>query len=120
MGASGPPELGTSSAGGRACRFRAWTTATAHAGHIEKLPYRRPSSEVERAVVERVERIIEALKQDPEADVRDRRYEIDDYIFDLFEIRSSRDEIRRFYETVGRAEETDEEVEEVVAQAANE
>lgn len=30
--------------------------------------------------------------------------EIDDLIFDLFEIRSTRDEVRRFHRTVGRVE----------------
>jgi hypothetical protein len=80
------------------------TTATAHLGYLEKLPYRRPPSETEARVVERVERIVEALKADPEADIAELRAEIDDAIFDLFEIRSSRDEVRRFYETVGRVE----------------
>lgn len=80
------------------------TTATAHLGYVEKLPYRRPPKEVEEAVVERVEWIVEALKADPGADIEQLRDEIDDFIFDLFEIRSARDEVRRFYQTVGRAE----------------
>lgn len=80
------------------------TTATAHAGYIEKLPYRRPSAEVESAVVSRVERIVDLLKADPEADIADLRSEIDDAIFDLFEIRTAREEVRRFYETVGKTE----------------
>jgi hypothetical protein len=80
------------------------TTATAHLGYVEKLPYRRPPAELEAAVVGRVERIVEALKADPEAEIQPLRDEIDDLIFDLFKIRSSRDEIRRFYRTVGRVE----------------
>ena len=84
------------------------TTATAHLGYIEKLPYRRPGKDLEADVVERVERIVEALKADPEADVQPLRDEIDDLVFDLFEIRASRDEIRRFYRTVGRAEQPEE------------
>lgn len=36
--------------------------------------------------------------------VRPLRAEIDELFFDLFEIRSARDEIRRFYDTVGRVE----------------
>ncbi len=84
------------------------TTATAHLGYIEKLPYRKPSPEIDAAVVERTEKIVEALKADPEADVQELRDEIDDLIFDLFEIRSSRDEVLQFYRTVGRAELADE------------
>jgi hypothetical protein len=80
------------------------TTATAHLGYLEKLPYRQPAAEIEPRVVERVERIVEALKADPEADIAELRAEIDDAIFDLFEIRSSRDEVRRFFETVGKVE----------------
>ena len=80
------------------------TTATAHLGYVEKLPYRRPPAELEAAVVERVSRIVEALQADPEADVQASRDEIDDLVFDLFEIRSARDEVRRFYRAVGRAE----------------
>lgn len=80
------------------------TTATAHLGYIEKLPYRKPPRGLETAVVERVEQIIERLKADPEADTQALRDEIDDAIFDLFEIRVTRDEIRRFYRTVGRVE----------------
>lgn len=80
------------------------TTATADVGYIEKLPYRRPSAEIESCVVTRVERIVEALKVDPAAGIQDLRAEIDDLIFDLFEIRSTRDEVRRFHRTVGRVE----------------
>lgn len=80
------------------------TTATAHAGYIEKLPYRRPTPELRKAVTSRVERIIEALKTDPQADIDALRAEIDDQIFDLFEIRAERDTVRHFYDTVGRVE----------------
>lgn len=80
------------------------TTATADVGYIEKLPYRRPPSDIEAAVVERVAGIVSALQADPAADVATLRNEIDDAIFDLFEVRTSRDEIRRFYRTVGRVE----------------
>jgi len=78
------------------------TTATADIGYIEKLPYRRPSAELEGEVVGAVERIVEALKADPEADVSKLRAEIDERIFDLFEIRESRDAVLRFYESIGR------------------
>ncbi len=80
------------------------TTATAHLGYIEKLPYRRPAADVERAVAERVEAIVAALKADTDADIAALRAEIDELIFDLFEIRSSREEVLRFYRTVGRVE----------------
>ncbi len=80
------------------------TTATADVGYVEKLPYRAASRDVEAAVVERVSQIVEALKSDPAAEIQPLRDEIDDLIFDLFEIRSSRDEIRRFYRTVGLVE----------------
>jgi hypothetical protein len=85
------------------------TTATADVGYVEKLPYRRPSTELAREVVERVERIVAALQADASADIGSPRAEIDDLVFELFEIRSARDEVRRFYETVGRvgAEEPD-------------
>lgn len=78
------------------------TTATADVGYVEKLPYRRPTPDIEAAVVTRVDAIIAALQQDAEADVSTLRREIDDLVFDLYEIRSARDEVRRFYETVGR------------------
>lgn len=77
------------------------TTATADVGYVEKLPYRRPLAEIEKAVVERVERIVAALQADPAAEIQPLRDEIDDLIFDLFEIRAARDEVRRFYQTVG-------------------
>lgn len=80
------------------------TTATAHLGYIEKLPYRVPPADVEAQVVARVESVVDLLKADPGADVQPLRDEIDDLIFDLFEIRASRDEIRRFYRTVGLVE----------------
>lgn len=80
------------------------TTATADVGYVEKLPYRRPPADLERAVAERVERIVEALQADPGADVQGLRHEIDEKIFDLFEIAESRDEVRSFYRSVGRAE----------------
>lgn len=78
------------------------STATAHLGYIEKLPYRRPSRVVEVAVVERVSTIVERLQADPGADVRRLREEIDELVFELFEIRTSREEIRRFARSVGR------------------
>jgi N-6 DNA Methylase len=77
-------------------------TATADVGYVEKLPYRKPPAEIESAVVGRVETIVAALQSDPAADVTTLRDEIDDLVFDLFEIRSSRDLIRRFYREVGR------------------
>ncbi|MFN8187201.1 MAG: hypothetical protein U0R69_08975 [Gaiellales bacterium] len=83
------------------------TTATAHLGYVEKLPYRRPPPELESGVTERVSKIVETLRIDPESDIQALRDEIDDLIFDLFEIRSSRDEIRRFYRTVGLVEQPD-------------
>ena len=79
-------------------------TATAHAGYIEKLPYRHPSADLEAAVVERVSEIVDVLKTNPTADIGKLRDEIDDLIFDLFEIRSARDDVRRFYRTVGPVE----------------
>jgi hypothetical protein len=80
------------------------TTATADVGYVEKLPYRLPPTELQREVVGRVERIVSALQSDPNADVDRLRAEIDDLIFELFEIRGAREEVRRFYETVGRVE----------------
>ncbi len=80
------------------------STATADVGYVEKLPYRRPSAELEAAVVERVERIVAALQTDPASEIQPLRDEIDDLIFDLFEIRAARDEVRRFHRTVGTAE----------------
>ena len=78
------------------------TTATADVGYVEKLPYRRPPPELEIQVADRVDRIIVALQGHRDADVSDLRAEIDELVFDLFEIRASREEVRRFYETVGR------------------
>jgi len=77
---------------------------TADVGYVEKLPYRRPNAELESAVVSRVERIVETLKAGPGAEIQSLRDEIDELIFDLFDIRSLRDEIRRFYRRVGRVE----------------
>jgi hypothetical protein len=84
------------------------TTATADVGYVEKLPYRTPTPEIEAFVVDRVERIVAALKADPQAEIGRLRDEIDDAIFDLYEIRTAREAIRQFYETVGRAEPAEE------------
>jgi hypothetical protein len=80
------------------------STSTADVGYVEKLPYRKPSGENASAVVECVKRIIEARKLQPDADIEQWQSEIDSLIFDLFEIGASRDEIRRFYRTVGLVE----------------
>ena len=64
--------------------------------------------------------VVESLKADPEAEVSSERAAIDELIFDLFEIRSSRAQILDFYDTVGRAERSGEDVEALEAQAANE
>lgn len=80
------------------------TTATAHVGYIEKLPYRRPSPEIESAVTAMVDEIVAKLKADPDSDISGLRSEIDGLVFDLFEIAdTSRDEVLRFYESVGKA-----------------
>lgn len=96
------------------------STATADIGYIEKLPFRKPPVGIEAAVVERVVQIVDALKSDPAADISEPRTEIDDLIFDLFDIHAARDEVRRFYDSVGKAEVTGEDVEAVEAQAASE
>src|SRR2546427_6878515 len=57
------------------------STATADVGYVEKLPYRKPPPNLELVVVERVERIVAALRADPAADVRQLRDEIDDLFF---------------------------------------
>ncbi|MBA3422909.1 MAG: hypothetical protein H0U12_13665 [Thermoleophilaceae bacterium] len=80
------------------------TTATADIGYLEKLPYRRPGKDLEQAVVARVDRIVSALQDDLDPDVTSLCEEIDDLIFDLFEVRAGRGEVRRFHRTVGRAE----------------
>jgi len=80
------------------------TTATAHVGYVEKLPFRKPSAELQSTVVARVEEIITALQADPDADIQSQRGEIDERIFDLFEIGASRERVSDFYRTVGRAE----------------
>jgi hypothetical protein len=51
-----------------------------------------------------VEEIVERLKGDPEADIGLLRTEIDDLIFDLFEIALSRGQVRQFYDTVGKVQ----------------
>lgn len=94
------------------------TTATADVGYLEKLPYRRPSKEVEAAVVRRVSRIIELLQGDRGADIDALRADIDDAIFDLFEVRSQREEVRHFYRTVGRVERDAETVQAGAAESA--
>jgi hypothetical protein len=78
------------------------TTATADVGYVEKLPFRRPGPDLHDAVTKRVTRIIEAFKRDPLADVAGLRTEIDEQIFDLFEIGDSRESILRFADEVGR------------------
>lgn len=83
------------------------TTATADVGYVEKLPFRRPDTELSNAVVDRVDDIVSALRADLRADVSALRREIDDLVFDLFDIRSSREAVRRFYETVGRVGDAD-------------
>jgi type I restriction-modification system DNA methylase subunit len=80
------------------------TTATADIGYVERLPYRKPSSETEKLVVDRVRTIVAALKADGDADIASLRDEIDDAIFDLFEIHAARAEVRRFYTTIGLVE----------------
>jgi hypothetical protein len=49
-----------------------------------------------------VQAIVAVLQADPAADVAGLRAEIDELIFDLFEIRGSRDAIRRFHGALGR------------------
>ncbi len=88
------------------------TTATADVGYLEKLPYRRPDERLEQAVVERVEGIIEARTADPEAEIESLRDEIDEQIFDLFDVHASREEVKGLYRRAT--------VEEVVPQAAEE
>ncbi len=83
------------------------TTATADLGYIERLPYRRPGAELEAAVVTRVESIVQALKADSSADVSTERNEINDLIFDLFDIGVARAEVEAFYRTVGRVGDDD-------------
>ncbi|MHB8469554.1 MAG: Eco57I restriction-modification methylase domain-containing protein [Gaiellaceae bacterium] len=83
------------------------TTATADVGYIEKLPYRRPTPGIERSVVDAVDSAVASLQVDPAANIAADRELIDGAIFDLFEIRASRDEIRRFHRTVGRVEADD-------------
>lgn len=83
------------------------TTTTAHLGYIEKLPYRRPDEHTEAAVAERTARIVELLRTDPGADTEAIRAEIDERIFDLFEIGESREHVRHFYRTLDRVEPDD-------------
>lgn len=80
------------------------TTATAHAGYIEKLPYRKPTKKLETVVVKRVEEIVELLKADPDAEISKLRAEIDERIFDLFEIHDSRQDVLRFYDSIGKVD----------------
>lgn len=80
------------------------TTATADVGYLEKLPYRRPTDEIERDVVDRVRRIIAARDADPESDIRALRDQIDEGVFDLFEIEGSREEIRGLYRRAAEEE----------------
>lgn len=42
-----------------------------------------------------------AQPANPDAEILQLRDEIDDLLFDLFEIRASREEVRRFYRAVG-------------------
>lgn len=79
-------------------------TATASLGYVEKLPFRRPSAELQAEVVANVEQIIAALQANPDTDIQPQRAAIDERIFDLFEIGASRELVRDFYRTVGRAE----------------
>jgi hypothetical protein len=79
------------------------TTATAHAGYVEKLPYRTPPADLRKEVEDRVARIVEQLKADPDADVSTLRNEIDERIFDLFQIRDSREAVLRFYDQIGKS-----------------
>lgn len=79
------------------------TTATADIGYVEKLPFRKPGKQLEKAVSDRVRKIAEKLKADPEADISSLRSEIDDRIFDLFEVRESKEEVLRFYDRIGKA-----------------
>ncbi|MCD6727686.1 MAG: BREX-1 system adenine-specific DNA-methyltransferase PglX [Solirubrobacteraceae bacterium] len=80
------------------------TTATAHAGYIEKLPFRAPAGELATRVERHVDAIIDLLRADPAVDIAGEREAIDDALFELFEIgEPSRALVRDFYETVGRA-----------------
>jgi hypothetical protein len=83
------------------------TTATADIGYIEKLPYRRPTKKLEAAVVKRVEKIIETLKAEPDAEISKLRAEIDERIFDLFEIHDSRQAVLQFYDSIGKVTKSD-------------
>ncbi len=78
------------------------TTATADVGYVEKLPFRRPGSDLQDAVATRVERAVEALRHDADADIEALRAEIDELIFDLFSIGTSRALVRQFAQDVGR------------------
>ncbi len=78
------------------------TTATADVGYVEKLPFRRPDVRLHDSVVERVQQIIETLSRDPHAGISSLRNEIDERIFELFAIGSSREQVRQFAEDLGR------------------
>lgn len=79
------------------------TTATADVGYVEKLPFRRPGAQLHDAVSSRVAQIVAELKRHADADISTLRNEIDEHIFELFEIGPSRSHVRRFAEDVGRA-----------------
>ncbi len=83
------------------------TTTTAHLGYIEKLPYRRPDRDTEAGVSSRSREIVATLQADSTADIAALRTEIDELIFDLFEIGASRQHVREFYRTLDRVERPD-------------
>lgn len=80
------------------------TTATADVGYVEKLPFRKPRQTSGTEVVDRVSQIIDRLKADADANISKLRAEIDDRIFDLFEIKASRRIVLDYYDAVGRVE----------------
>ena len=80
------------------------TTATADVGYAERLPFRQPDDLLARKVCELTQTIVDRKTKDPEADVKQLRGEIDEAIFDLFEIGGSRELVLHFYETVGLVE----------------
>lgn len=82
------------------------TTATADVGYIEKLPFRKADNDLAAAVSEHVKTIIDRRETDADADITDLRSEIDDRIFDLFEIETSRQIVLDFYSDVGRVEQS--------------
>lgn len=94
------------------------TTATADVGYVERLSYRRPSAEAERVVVDRVRTIVAALKADANTDISSLRDEIDEAIFELFEVGGAREEVRRFYRTIGLVEAAGDDAEDTAAAQA--